>query len=108
MDTTAFLEQAAGYDRAGDLRDSIIKLGLVWGRTHPLPVGRASELRHSIRSAQSSAVASSRTPSAMCSSRTRPSARRPTRAPIQYSSGTSEASVLNTSLLAGASPISSR
>jgi Zn-dependent protease with chaperone function len=50
VDTTAFLEQAAEYDRAGDLRDSIIKLGIVWGRTHPLPVARASELRHWIDS----------------------------------------------------------
>ena len=37
-----------------------------------------------------------------------PSARRPIRAPIQYSSGTSDASVENRSLLAGASPSSSR
>ena len=74
----------------------------------PTPTPRAirarrprSELRHRIRSAQSSAVRSSIAPSAMCSSRTRPSARRPSRAPTQYSSGTSEASVLNRILLAG-------
>jgi Zn-dependent protease with chaperone function len=45
VDTTAFLEQAAEYDRAGDLRDSVLKLRMVLGRSHPLPVARASELR---------------------------------------------------------------
>ena len=70
------------------------------GRSEPVD---PSELRHSIRSAQSIAVVSSRAPSAMCSSITLASARRPIRAPIQYSSGTSDASVLNRSLLAGAS-----
>jgi Zn-dependent protease with chaperone function len=45
VDTTAFLEQAAEYEKTGDLRDSIIKLRMVMGRTHPLPVARAAELR---------------------------------------------------------------
>jgi Zn-dependent protease with chaperone function len=45
VDTAAFLEQAAEYDRAGDLRDSMIKIGMVLDRTHPLPVARASALR---------------------------------------------------------------
>lgn len=45
VDTTAFLEQAAEYDRSGDLRDSIIKLRMTAGRVHPLPVARAAELR---------------------------------------------------------------
>src|SRR5919204_465471 len=45
IDTAAFLDQAADYDRAGDLRDSLIKLRMVIGRTHPLPVARAAELR---------------------------------------------------------------
>jgi hypothetical protein len=45
VDTAAFLDQAAEFDRAGDLRDSLIKLGLVVGRTHPLPVARAAALR---------------------------------------------------------------
>jgi Zn-dependent protease with chaperone function len=44
-DTTAFLEQAAEYDRTGDLRDSLLKIMLTWARTHPLPVARAAELR---------------------------------------------------------------
>lgn len=50
VDTTAFLEQAAEYERTGDLRDSIIKLQLVLGRTHPLPVARAASLRQWIDS----------------------------------------------------------
>ena len=45
VDTTAFLEQAAEYDRSGDLRDSLIKLRMVMARTHPLPVARAAALR---------------------------------------------------------------
>jgi Zn-dependent protease with chaperone function len=45
VDVTAFLEQAAEYDRAGDLRDSMIKIGMVLDRTHPLPVARAAALR---------------------------------------------------------------
>jgi Zn-dependent protease with chaperone function len=45
VDTTAFLEQAAEYERTGDLRDGIIKIRMVMGRTHPLPVGRAATLR---------------------------------------------------------------
>jgi hypothetical protein len=50
VDTTAFLEQAAEYDRGGDLRESLIKLRLVLGRTHPLPVARAAALRQWIDS----------------------------------------------------------
>jgi len=46
VDTAAFLEQAAEYDRGGDLRDSLIKIRMVMGRTHPLPVARAAALRH--------------------------------------------------------------
>jgi Zn-dependent protease with chaperone function len=45
IDTTAFLEQAADYDRGGDLRDSVIKLRMLMGMTHPLPVARAADLR---------------------------------------------------------------
>lgn len=50
VDTTAFLEQAAEYDRTGDLRESLIKLRMVVGRTHPLPVARAAALRQWIDS----------------------------------------------------------
>jgi Zn-dependent protease with chaperone function len=52
VDTTAFLEQAAEYDRGGDLRDSVIKIRMVVGRTHPLPVARAAALRHWIDSGE--------------------------------------------------------
>ncbi len=45
IDTAAFLEQAAEYDRSGDLRDSLIKLRMLLMRSHPLPVARAAELR---------------------------------------------------------------
>lgn len=50
VDTTAFLEQAAEYERSGDLRDSLLKIMLVWQRTHPLPVARAAEIRAWIES----------------------------------------------------------
>jgi hypothetical protein len=46
IDTAAFLDQAAEYDRGGDLRDSLLKLRMVAFLTHPLPVARAAELRH--------------------------------------------------------------
>lgn len=45
VDTAAFLEQAAEYERSGDLRDSLLKVMLVWQRTHPLPVARAAEIQ---------------------------------------------------------------
>ncbi|HET6211499.1 MAG TPA: M48 family metallopeptidase [Micromonosporaceae bacterium] len=45
VDTAAFLEQAAEYDRGGDLRESLIKIRMVAFRTHPLPVARAAEAR---------------------------------------------------------------
>jgi Zn-dependent protease with chaperone function len=50
VDTTAFLEQAAEYESAGDLRDSLIKLQLTTFLTHPLPVARAADLRRWIDS----------------------------------------------------------
>jgi Zn-dependent protease with chaperone function len=52
IDTTAFLEQAAEYDRAGDLRDSLIKLRMIMGRSHPLPVARAAQIRRWIDSGE--------------------------------------------------------
>jgi hypothetical protein len=52
IDTTAFLEQAAEYDRSGDLRDSLIKLRMIMGRSHPLPVARAAQLRRWIDSGE--------------------------------------------------------
>jgi hypothetical protein len=44
IDTATFLAQAAEYDRGGDLRDSLIKLRMLVGLTHPLPVARAADL----------------------------------------------------------------
>jgi len=52
VDTAAFLEQAAEFDRAGDLRDSFIKIRMVAARSHPMPVARAAELRRWIDSGE--------------------------------------------------------
>jgi Zn-dependent protease with chaperone function len=46
VDATAFLAQAAEYDAAGDLRDSVLKLLLLEARSHPFLAVRAAELRH--------------------------------------------------------------
>ncbi len=46
VDATSFLAQAAEYDRAGDLRDSVLKLLLLEARSHPFLAVRAAELRH--------------------------------------------------------------
>ncbi|WP_213453391.1 M48 family metallopeptidase [Rhizomonospora bruguierae] len=45
IDTTAFLEQAAEYERGGDLRDSLHKLRITAWASHPVPVARAAYLR---------------------------------------------------------------
>jgi Zn-dependent protease with chaperone function len=45
MDVAAFLEQAAEYDSAGDLRDGVLKLLNLEGRSHPFTVLRAAELQ---------------------------------------------------------------
>ena len=45
MDSEAFLGQAAEYDSTGDLRDGVLKLLNLEGRTHPFAVLRAAELR---------------------------------------------------------------
>ena len=45
LDQTSFFAQGQEYDDAGDLRDSVLKLLLIEGRTHPFAVVRASELR---------------------------------------------------------------
>lgn len=45
MDITEFLEQAREYDATGSLRDGVIKLLQLEGRTHPMAVVRAAELR---------------------------------------------------------------
>lgn len=45
MSTDEFLAQAAEYDAAGDMRDSVLKLLNMFGRTHPYPVVRVAELK---------------------------------------------------------------
>jgi hypothetical protein len=52
VDTTAFLEQAAEFDRTGDLRESLIKFQMIMGMTHPLPVARAAQVRRWIDSGE--------------------------------------------------------
>ncbi|MEC3915279.1 M48 family metallopeptidase [Nocardia sp. CDC160] len=50
MSHAAFLEQADAYDRAGDLRDGVLKLLNLELQTHPFSVLRAAELRRWIAS----------------------------------------------------------
>ncbi|QNK79818.1 M48 family metallopeptidase [Nakamurella sp. PAMC28650] len=45
MDTVAFLEQAAEYEGAGDIRDGVLKLMNLERQTHPFSVVRAAEIR---------------------------------------------------------------
>lgn len=45
MDTVAFLEQAAEYEAAGDIRDGVLKLMNLERQTHPFSVVRAAEIR---------------------------------------------------------------
>jgi Zn-dependent protease with chaperone function len=52
IDTAAFLEQAADYERSGDLRDSLHKIRMTAWRSHPVPVARAAQLRQWIDSGE--------------------------------------------------------
>lgn len=45
MNVDAFLEQAEEYDKAGDLRDGVIKLLQVLPQTHPFAVVRVAKLK---------------------------------------------------------------
>ncbi len=45
MNVDAFLEQAEEYDKAGDLRDSVLKLLQVLPQTHPFAVVRVAKLK---------------------------------------------------------------
>lgn len=45
IDADAFLEQAADYERAGDLRDGVLKLLNTESTTHPWSVVRAAEIK---------------------------------------------------------------
>ena len=56
MDEAAFLEQAAEYDAAGDLRDGVLKLLNLEGRSHPFTVLRAAELRRWVDDGEYAAI----------------------------------------------------
>jgi hypothetical protein len=58
LDTTAFFAQGQEYAETGDLRDSLIKLMLVEGQSHPFAVVRATELRRWVDSGAYTAVLS--------------------------------------------------
>lgn len=45
LDATSFLAQGTEYDESGDLLESLLKLMLVEGQSHPFAVVRAKELR---------------------------------------------------------------
>ena len=56
LDITSFFAQAAEYEETEDLRDSVLKLFLVEGQTHPFNVVRASELRRWTESGEYTAI----------------------------------------------------
>jgi Zn-dependent protease with chaperone function len=56
LDQTAFFAQGNEYLGADDLRDSVLKLLLVEGRSHPYAVVRASELRRWVESGEYTAI----------------------------------------------------
>jgi len=56
MDKAAFLEQAAEYDAAGDLRDGVLKLLNLEGRSHPFTVLRAAELQRWVDDGEYAAI----------------------------------------------------
>ena len=56
LDQTAFFAQGQEYLDAPDLRDSVLKLLLVHGRTHPYAVVRAAELRRWVDSGEYTAI----------------------------------------------------
>ena len=45
MDVAGFLDQAREYESSGDVRDSVLKLLLLSGQTHPMAALRAAELQ---------------------------------------------------------------
>ncbi len=61
LDQTSFFEQGAEYDDT-DLRDSVMKIQLLEGRSHPMTVSRASELRKWVDSGAYTAVLSGEYP----------------------------------------------
>ena len=56
LDITSFFAQAAEYEETEDLRDSVLKLFLVEGKSHPFNVVRASELRRWTESGEYTAI----------------------------------------------------
>jgi len=52
LDPTSFFAQGSEYDASGDLRDSLLKLLLIEGRSHPFAVVRATELRRWVDSGE--------------------------------------------------------
>jgi hypothetical protein len=52
LDQTAFFAQGTEYLETGDIRDSVLKLLLVEGRSHPYTVVRAAELRRWVDSGE--------------------------------------------------------
>ena len=56
LDITTFFAQAAEYQETEDLRDSVLKMLLVEGRSHPFNVVRASELRRWTESGDYTAI----------------------------------------------------
>jgi hypothetical protein len=52
IDTAAFLEQAGDYQGGGDLRDSVLKIGMTAWSSHPVPVARAAELNKWVESGE--------------------------------------------------------
>lgn len=56
LDQTAFFAQGTEYLEAGDIRDSVLKLLLVEGRSHPYAVVRAAELRRWVDSGEYTAI----------------------------------------------------
>jgi hypothetical protein len=56
LDQTAFFAQGSEYLEADDIRDSVLKLLLVEGRTHPYAVVRAAELHRWVDSGEYTAI----------------------------------------------------
>jgi len=56
LDQTAFFAQGTEYIEADDLRDSLLKLALVEGRSHPYAVVRAAQLRRWVESGEYTAI----------------------------------------------------
>jgi Zn-dependent protease with chaperone function len=56
MNTDAFLEQAEEYDRAGDLRDGVIKLMQVLPQSHPFAAVRVAKIKQWAESDEFSSI----------------------------------------------------